>query len=431
MRRAWRRAAVGAHPDKGGARAHYESLQGLRQWLSEPLAYALARARLRRGRWVQFGRRPPRATHSLGGGRAEVRAAAVSFAARSGQPYLRLEVELAVRGPPLSHNASWAAALSGPEGAEVLYHGERSAHGGFDVCCDLVANSSCARVSAPLPEEHLRPALAGDARRRRYAAHDCPLPSAFVAEVTKPLPVPRPGLWHAVLLLREGPDLTEVACVAAAVQWGTAAGLSLAPEAECAAGQGAPAECAAPAAEEEAEAEPGGRGDNGPGSPGEADEDVAALPPARQAQLLEAMAAVLDAVRRAPDDEAALLAMLRRRAGQRPAEYPELAFLLPGGPGGALFDVRLRELRHRGGVAPYSAGQICSPGGDVFFGHGLRHPRALRERRFGDHCRELCSRRRRCSFAAALPDGRCQLSSAEGCTSMVPEAGALIFRRQS
>ena len=144
-------------------------------------------------------------------------------------PYARLRVQFAFApeagsgggggGGALPHGAAWTLALGAQNVSTIQYHGDKARHG-YDVCCDFVANSRCVRQHPALDSEADAGATAGATGTPpdpwTYAAHDCPVPAAFTAEVSRPLHVMRSGQWAATISIRDGAGL-ELACVAAAM----------------------------------------------------------------------------------------------------------------------------------------------------------------------------------------------------------------------
>jgi hypothetical protein len=137
---------------------------------------------------------------------------------------------------------TWTFSLAAYNVSTIQYKGDENA-GGYDACCDFVANGNCTRRPPPPtggqggPAEICAPGEGGcssDNDRRGgaaaraqlgpegkldwdYASHDCPLPADFSAAVSRPLHRMEAGRWALTLALR-GPTREELACIAAAFE---------------------------------------------------------------------------------------------------------------------------------------------------------------------------------------------------------------------
>ena len=173
---------------------------------------------------------------------------------RDGWPHLTLELELQHAQHSklnLSRSHVYQVALASRGASTIEYKGDAGSGGGYDVCCNFRKESRCElrhrdAVVAALARggkgvsgggeggegeggggakgDGGAAAATGGAtdskaaegncmaaarewhelRDVHYAAHDCPLPSAFNASVTKPLHFKAAGAWAAILLMSDG-----------------------------------------------------------------------------------------------------------------------------------------------------------------------------------------------------------------------------------
>lgn len=205
MRRAWRRLSLENHPDKaGGSTDQFLKLSAGRDAVASPLLFSL--------RYLfQEGLRshaPPSSRYSVSHARAVV-------ASKGGWPYLTLEMTLEGAQPgvdTLEPGSTWSMGIGLSGVSSIEYKGNEE-NGGYDVCCDLVADSKCKR--APLPYNVTTTDVPSEGRALNvepYIVHDCPikLPSTF--RVHKPLHIAEVGDWGVTFSLwAEGGS--DLACV--------------------------------------------------------------------------------------------------------------------------------------------------------------------------------------------------------------------------
>ena len=236
LQRAWRRASIRSHPDKGGSSEAFQAASAARDYLKSPLRYFAFRAL-----------HDDRPLHPLGSWRNDTAPPLVRRASASvgedADGWPRVTVEISLQPPAntdVGRSHVWRIALAHANASTIEYKGDE-AMGGYDVCCHFVAGSRCRMrprddVLAILngsATAHLRPSTAsvgvdagGEAtpaagaeaptplaerawfenRDVHLLAHDCPLPTDALlhASVAKPLHLKAAGRWSAVLLLVDG-----------------------------------------------------------------------------------------------------------------------------------------------------------------------------------------------------------------------------------
>ena len=118
-------------------------------------------------------------------------------------PYFVVTADFDNTGGELNQNSRYSFAFSKKGLSTVHYRGMD----GYDVCCDFVADSKCARSPADVV------ARGGDA----YITSDCPVDNGLVKfRVAKPLHVDEAGQWGVALRVLDG-NGTDFVCAAFAV----------------------------------------------------------------------------------------------------------------------------------------------------------------------------------------------------------------------
>lgn len=190
LKRAYRRLALQAHPDKGGVEGQFEALSIAHKQLQSPVQYNL------RAAFVSGGEEG----HGVQDARLEV---------SSGKDGPRLRLEVDFTSP--AERGYWKFGLMAKGVSAIEYSGDGH---GYDVCCQFLKDSHCVyKPYSELVQQHA--AHQDGAWDSMYKLHDCPLKpeTVYTGVVDKPLHTAADGLWAAVLELVD-PEGKELACAA-------------------------------------------------------------------------------------------------------------------------------------------------------------------------------------------------------------------------
>lgn len=194
LKRAYRKLAREAHPDKKGSNERFQSLDSAQQQLKNPLQYNL-RAAFVPGRG---------AYHDEGHG---IRDARLALRRTSDGTRVHLEVDFTSPVP----RGFWRFGLLAKDVSSIEYGGSQ---GGYDICCQFMKDSRCAyKPYSELVAQH--EAHQDGMWDSAYSVHDCPLKPnmTYTGVVDKPLHVASDGLWAAVVELMDT-EGQEFACAA-------------------------------------------------------------------------------------------------------------------------------------------------------------------------------------------------------------------------
>lgn len=192
LKRAYRRLALEAHPDKDGSSAQFQALDAAHKHLQSPVQYNLR---------ASF---TSNYTFADGHGVKDVR-----LATKRADDGVR--IQLAVDFTSAAARGYWKFGLLAKDVSSIEYSGQGL---GYDVCCEFLENSRCKyKPYTELVAQHK--AHTDGAWDSMYIDHDCPLRAerTYTGIVDKPLHVPASGLWAAVLELMDT-DGKEMACAA-------------------------------------------------------------------------------------------------------------------------------------------------------------------------------------------------------------------------
>lgn len=144
VQRAWRRLSRESHPDKvGGDGAQFEDMTALRDALKQPDQFQLHKVLHNLTALTPFGQHAIEGPAHVATGNAEVVQKCGDVLDRATCfPYLALSVELSL-GAPLPVSARWTVALGVKGVSSIQYQGDEKLGGGYDACCDFVADSNC------------------------------------------------------------------------------------------------------------------------------------------------------------------------------------------------------------------------------------------------------------------------------------------------
>eukprot|EP00927_Polykrikos_kofoidii_P033916 TRINITY_DN28754_c0_g1_i1.p1 TRINITY_DN28754_c0_g1~~TRINITY_DN28754_c0_g1_i1.p1 ORF type:complete len:452 (-),score=46.45 TRINITY_DN28754_c0_g1_i1:88-1443(-) len=367
VKKAYRRAALEYHPDKGGSSEVAADLVALRDsWVREPLRFHIFRAMFE----------TPQRRHQHHGSVVEIAVARVVW--KDDWPYLEVQVTLEHHGR-LSQGGSWSLAF-GLKGVSTVHYRGDATVGGFNVCCDFVAGSRCQRRPRSLIGAEQSDSCQSDSQGAQetrgcgdpandtggihdeFLVSDCPLPSRFTASARRPLHLNNSGQWGTALQVRDV-DGAEVACVALAfTNEGKPSSLGAAgPQAADAIGSEKETVGAQPATGQDPNGHAQEQNDNElpRTSTGEEDRE---LPPSSR--------------------PAVTVASFRHMHTGKFCE--DGADLLEG------------PVDDYGGLSPFGGSQRADAKSSLFY---------------GSRCREKCRQRRRCLFYTVYSSGWCQLST--------------------
>lgn len=194
LKRAYRRLARQAHPDRQGSNERFQALDAAHRQLQSSVQFNL-RAVLLSGGEVN---------HTSHGVRD------VRLSLHEAEGGTRVKMELDFTSPP--GRGLWKFGLLAKDVSSIEYSG---ADGGYDMCCKFLKDTQCTfKPYSELVAQHQ--AHTDGAWDASYVQHDCPLKAdhVYTGVVDKPLHVSADGLWAAVVELSDEAG-KEFACAAA------------------------------------------------------------------------------------------------------------------------------------------------------------------------------------------------------------------------